>query len=588
MEQVTTLLIIRKNSIKFKFMKTTKLIKCALCVTVLAAFGLVGCEKLDIFSIDAPSDLQNRIDSIAAAKAKLDTGDTTYLNIATAIVGPEDNSAGWWLFFSDYFTIPSNKLLHLEFVNHGTGVSNWNNWNLAVTNEIADRDAADYKEYFLLRSDAYGWGNSDYDGKMISHNYPDTDGDGDIWNDFRTTMQGAYVTIEVDHSATGNAFVTTKSVGTNGVELVQTYQQPVSATADIVSFLVCDGSYFEMKKAYLLPSKMAIIEDVNPVSIVIKGAPAFVESGNTNFWGDAIATVTFADGSSEQVDSSDITFNVIPEMTSLGVKTVVVAYSKTKQGAYCQAVSTFYTLEVTNPVVSLEVSTLPNITTYYYYSSDSILFNTKGIVVTATYSDGSKGIAPNETLKFGKIPAASGSQSAAISFVGATKTVTVNCPVTLVKGIGQVGTNDFSTKWWTAFSDNYTVASGSSKTFSLYCYSNQINNYNSPCTILRKASALPESKEFGVVRMDNFGWGDGYGTAISTSDWNWDVFISNINGSRVVITVTNKGDNTADVLYNVTYTNGETHFQKYEGITIDSSDLSCALVTEGSYLVIVE
>ncbi len=39
----------------------------------------------------------------------------------------------------------------------------------------------------------------------------------------------------------------------------------------------------------------------------------------------------------------------------------------------------------------------------------------------------------------------------------------------------------------------------------------------------------------------------------------------------IVITVTNNGNNTADILYNVTYANGETHFQKYAGITIDSA-----------------
>jgi len=290
-------------------MKTTKLIRCALFAAVLAALGLVGCEKLDIYSIDAPSDLQSRIDSIAAEKAKQSTGDTTYLNIATPIVGAEDNSAGWWTAFSDYFAIPTNKLLHLEFVNHGTGTNNWNNWNLAIANEVADRDADSYAEYFLLRSDAYGWGNGDFALNMITQNYPDTDGDGDIWNDFRTTMQGAYVTIEVDHSATGNVFVTATAVGSNGITLVETYQQPVSATSDINAFLVCDGSYFEMKKAYLLPSKVTVVADVNPVSINIIGTPEIVELGNTNFWGDATATVTYADGSSEQVDSSDISFN---------------------------------------------------------------------------------------------------------------------------------------------------------------------------------------------------------------------------------------------------------------------------------------
>lgn len=572
-------------------MKTSKLMKLAMFVAVFAAFGLVGCEKLDIFSIDAPSDLQNRIDSIAAAKAGVDTGDTTYVAIATAIVGAEDNSAAWWTSFSDYFAIPSNKLLHLEFVNHGTGVNNWNNWNLAIANEIADRDADGYAEYFVLRSDAYGWGGTmaaegyAYDGAMITQNYPDTDGDGDIWNDFRTTMQGAYVTIEVDHSATGNVFVTATAVGTNGVELVQTYQQPVSASADINAFLVCDGSFFEMKKAYLLPSKVTAVEDVNPTSIVITGAPAFVEIGNENFWGDAKATVTYSDGSSEQVDSSDISFNVVPDMTSLGKKNVIVAYNKTKQGEYCQAVSTVYTLEVTNSVASLEVTTLPTITKYYFYSSDPILFNTAGIVVTATYSDGTTGIMDNAALQFGKIQAVAGSQSVVISYVGATKTVTTTCPLTLVKGVSQVGANDFSTTWWTVFSDDYTVASGTSKTLTMYSYSDNLANWHSPCVILRKADKVTE---YGVVRMDNFGWGDGYGTATATNDWVWDTFTKNISGSKVVITVTNNGNNTADVLYNVTYANGETHFQKYEGITIDSADLSCALVTEVSYLVIVE
>lgn len=571
-------------------MKTTKLLKFALYFAILAAIGLVGCEKLDLYSIDAPSDLQSRIDSIAAAKPN--TGDTTYVTITTAIVGAENNSSGWWTAFSDYFSVPTGKLLHLEFINHGTGVNNWNNWNLAVTNEIADRTAADYKEYFVLRSDAYGWGgkmaNVDpryaFDIKMITHNYPDTDGNGDIWNDFRTTMQGARVSLDIDHSATGNVFVTATAVGTNGVTLVETYQQPVSAAADLMAFLICDGSYFEMKKAYLIPSKVTVVEDVNPVSIAVTGTPAFLELGNKNFWGDAKATVTFADGSSAQVDSADISFNVIPDMTTLGVKTVVVAYSKTKQGAYCKAVTTFYKLEVTNPVVSLEVTTMPLITKYYYFSSDPILFNTTGLVVTGTYSDGTKAVIPKETLQFGKIPAASGSQNVVISYVGATKTVTTTCPLTLVKGIGQVGANDFSTAWWTAFSADYKVPSGSSKTLTMYCYSDNLANWHSPCTILRKS----DKTENAVVRMDSFGWGAGYGTATLTSDWNWDKFTSNISGSKVVITVTNNGNNTADVLYNVTYATGETHFQKYAGVTVDSADLNCALVTEVSYLVIVE
>ena len=573
------------NLIKLNFMKLSKLLRYALGVAVLAAFSLVGCEEMDIYSIDSPSDLQSRIDSIAAAKASIDTGDTTYINISTAIVGAEDNSSGWWTAFSDYFTIPTNQLLVLEFINHNGGSSNnWNNWNLGIAN-VADRDAENYSEYFVLRSDAYGWGNDDFDLNMITQNYPDTDGDDDIWNDFRATMDGAHVTLEIDHSVSGNVFVTATAVGTNGTELVQTYQQPVSATEDIVAFLISDASYFEMKNAYLLPSKITVVEDVDPISISVSGAPEFVEIGNEDFWGDAVATVTFADGSSTEVDTADIAFSVIPDMTTLGEKTVILAYNKTKQGELTTPVTTYYTLEVTNSVSSLEVTNLPIITTYYFYNDTSgIIFNTRGLEVTATYSDGTTGVLANDALQFGMIPAAEGAQSAEISYVGATSTVTTTCPVTLVKGIGQVGANDFSTGWWSQFSDDYPVAAGESKTLTMYAYSNGINNWNSPSTILRRA----DMTEYGVVRMDNFGWGDGYATATRSNDWNFDIFGANISGSKIEITVTNNGDDTADIRYDVTYATGETHFQEYAGITVDSADLNYAIVLEGSYIVIVE
>jgi hypothetical protein len=574
------------NSIKIKskFMKTTKLIRGTLFAAVLAVFALVGCEKLDTYSIEAPSDLHSRIDSIAAAKASVDTGDTTYINIATAIVGAEDYSSAWMTAFSDYLTIPPNERLVLEFVNHNGGSeNNWNNWNLAVAN-VADRDAENYAEYFVLRSDAYGWGNEDFDLGLVSQNYPDTDGDEDIWNDFRATMDGAYVTLEIDHSVSGYAFVTATAVGTNGTELVMTYQQPVPATEDIVAFLISDASYFEMQKAYLIPSKVTAVEDVNPTSIAIEGTPEFVEIGNEDFWGNATATVTYADGSSEQVDTADISFSVIPDMTTLGEKTVIASYNKTKQGEYTDAVSNLYTFEVTNSVSSLEITTMPDIATYYFYSSDPIIFNPQGMVVTATYSDGTTGVLGNGTLQFSEIQPAAGAQDAVISYTGATNTVITTVPLTLVEGIGQVGATDFSTAWWTEFSDDYNVPSGQSKTLTMYCYSNNINAWHSPATILRKA----DMTEYAVVRIDNFGWGDGYGTATATNDWNFDTLASNISGSKVVITVTNNGDDTADIRYDVTFANGEEHFQQYDGITVDSTDLNCALVIEGAYIVIVE
>ncbi|MGQ1947717.1 hypothetical protein ACT3CD_11525 [Geofilum sp. OHC36d9] len=565
-------------------MKTTNLMRCALCVAVLAMFCIVGCEKADFYSIDSPADLQSKIDSIAAAKASVDTGDTTYITIATALVGAEDFSNGWWTTFSDYFTISTNELLHLEFDNYNSGSeNNWENWCLALVN-VADRDAEDYAEYFVLRSDAYGWGNDDFDLGLIAFNYPDTDGDDDIWNDFRATMNGASVTLEIDHSATGNVYVTATAVGTDGTELVMTYQQPVSASADIVAFLVNEVSYLDMKKAYLIPSKVTVIEDVEPVSMAVEGAPAFVELGDEDFWGDAIATVTYADGSSAEVDTADVTFTVVPDMTTLGEKTVIVAYSKTKLGEYTKAITTYYNFEVTNSVVSMAVTTMPEITTYAFFETAPV-FDTTGLVVTATYSDGTTGIMDNATLQF-EIPTSAGMQNAVISYVGATGTVTTTCPLTLVQGASQVGAGDLSTGFWGALSADYTVTSNSSETVTFYTYSDEVENWHCPITVLRNADY---TTEYAVTRWDNAGWGDyGFGSATLSSDWNWDIFLSNISGSKTVLTVTNNGDNTADVRYDVTYPSGETHFQLFEGITIDSADLTFAVTVENCYHVIVE
>ncbi|MGL1884949.1 MAG: hypothetical protein OCD76_00430 [Reichenbachiella sp.] len=570
-------------------MKTTKLIRCALFAVVLMAFGLVGCEEDDIYMIDSPSDLQARIDSIAAAKAGEDTGDTTFIDIATAIVGAEDNSSPWWVDFSDYFSVPANKLLHIEFVNHNGGSENsWNNWNLAVTNEVGDRDGEGYAEYFVLRSDAFGWGGGMaaegyvYDGALISQNYPiipASDPEETDWALFRTTMDGAHVTLEVDHSITGNVYLTATALGTNGIELVMTYVQQVSAIDDVVAFLVCDGSYFEMETAYLLPSNVTVVDDVDPVSITIEGAPELVEIGDENFWGDAIATITYADGSSAEADSADISFNVIPDLTTVGEKTVSVAYSKTKQGMYGPAVSTFYTLDVINVVSSLEVTTMPNVTTYSFPGPVAPVMDPTGMVVTATYSDGSTDVIPNGNLQF-ENPGANGTEDAVISYVGSTSTVTTTVSITNEAGVtNQVGATDFSSGWWTAFANEYTVTAGSPKVLKMNTYSTGANNWNAPLVILRKADLT----EYAVLRMDNFGWGDGYASATATNDWNFDELASNINDSYVEITVTNVGDGTANVRYDVTYANGEKHFQLFEGITIDSSDLNCTITIDGCY-----
>ncbi len=570
-------------------MKIKELIKYAFCILIIVSFG---CEDaIEPYTIDAPDDIQARIDSIAAAKNAVDTGDTTYLNINTAIVGAEDYSSPWYTDFSDYFAVPAGRMLTLEFINNNGGSpDNFRNWVVIVSNEAGDREADSYAEIFALRADAFGWGNSNFDLGLISQNYPDLDGNDDIWNDFRQIMDGAYVTLQIDHSSSGYAFFTATAVGLEGTELVMTYNQPVSAPV-LNAFLVADGSYFEMENAYLLPSQITEIEDSNPVSLQITSAPSVLEIGNENFWGDATATVTYEDGSSSEVDSVDLSFNVIPDMTTAGEKTVIIAYNKTKQGEFTQAISAFYNLNVINAVSSLEVTTLPQVTTYTFPGPAAPVFDPTGLVVTATYSDASTGVISNDVLQFDN-PGGEGVKDVTISYTGAAGTVATTVSVTNVTGvINQVGATDFSSPFFSVFSNEYKVASGSSKTLNMNLYSSEANNFNSPVVVLRRS----DLSEYGLVRMDNYGWLGSNNTAANndvlgwtlTNDWDFDVFAENLDDSEVTVTVTNIGDGTANVRYDVTYANGDTHFQLYEGITVDSANLNFGITVEGCYFDVI-
>jgi hypothetical protein len=75
------------NSSKFKFMKTTKLMRCALFAAFLAAFGLVGCENWILIQLTRPLTFRARLTQLPMRNPIY--GDTTYINIATPIVGPK-------------------------------------------------------------------------------------------------------------------------------------------------------------------------------------------------------------------------------------------------------------------------------------------------------------------------------------------------------------------------------------------------------------------------------------------------------------------------------------------------------------------
>ncbi len=578
-----------------RFLKQT----IGLFVSVIASsIMLMGCEEAELYSINNPDWMDDVIDSISDAKNSSTTsGDTTFVTLESTAIGSSDCSAAWWTAFTQSFEIPTGQLLHLEFINHTAGAGNYQNWNLALVN-VGDGahstdDNSDYFEYCVLRSDAYGWGGSmtatyPYESAYISTNYAEAlgiEGD-DMWALWLSKMEGAYVSMEIDHSTTGYTYVTATMETTDGYTFVETFQQATSSSESVYAFIVVDGSYLEMQTAYLLPSQVTVVEDQEPVSLTVTGTPASIEIGSEDYIGDAVFTVTYADGTSEEVSSDNITFTV-PDLTTVGDKVIIATYNLTKQGATATTpVSVYYTVTVTNSVASISVKTSPTITTYYYVGSVVPQFDSTGLEIEATYSDGTTGDLDVSTLTFSSMTGSSTSVTA--TYTGSTSSVTCEIPVTMVEGVEAIGAADYSNGWWTTFTASDTqVTVGSPVTYDMYVYSDNLGNWHSPCVVLRDSSLA----EYAVVRMDNYGWGGAvgsYDTAVLTSDWNWDTFTSNINGSHVVITVTATSDTTADIYYDVTYANGETHYQSYSGITVDASNLYSALVTEESLLILTK
>ena len=103
------------------------------------------------------------------------------------LVGATDCTAGFWTAFSDYSTVQDTPYpFTYIFYNYTNQSANWCNWILACTTE-AERNGEGYVEHFILRADAYGWGDANYNGANITSSFD--------WNTFTSDMNGAYCRI---------------------------------------------------------------------------------------------------------------------------------------------------------------------------------------------------------------------------------------------------------------------------------------------------------------------------------------------------------------------------------------------------------
>ena len=165
----------------------------------------------------------------------VETSDFTTVHPKPTILGPEDNSGGWWTFFSDDINIPAGKTYKMDFTNYGGG-SNWNNWNIVLRK-------ANMAEYGVVRADNYGWG-SGYEGNPFLI----TSGGQSDWGAWLAAMSEAQVTVYITNIGNGMIDIIAVMNGADGNTYFQYYLGILADDANDINFAyVIDGDHLVFK-----------------------------------------------------------------------------------------------------------------------------------------------------------------------------------------------------------------------------------------------------------------------------------------------------------------------------------------------------
>ena len=633
-------------------MKYNKIVT-AFCAAALGLMSLTSCEGGDLFSINAPDWLSSKADSIAAEKAK-NQGDDVIEGMEEDVytVGATDYSTGWWAQFSKYYQIPEGGKWIAQFnLNINPSASNtYKNYALIITND-EDRGAANYKEYGAIRYDYQPSGNSEW-GDYIDRSLASSDLEFATDTDAGVDKLGGKVTLTIDRTS-GGLVVTM----TNGV-VTKTYNQ-TSALANlnadasngtIRAFLVPEGSYISFLGSTIEPiGGFTSKEDKQPLSMTLNGVPKKVLQGTevTDAFANVTATVQFEQGVSKDVPAKDLTFQTIPNMSSLGKKTLVAVFAKTYKGEAATPVIATAEFEVVDKMYT-SIGATDNSTGWWGAHSDNIKVgpnetfvstftnytsgasNWNNFVVVLCKADNSEyAVLRADNYGWGDGYAActpSGTQGdwatwlAAMDGAKVTTYVTNNGDGTAdVKavmegtngetytqeyiGINTVDPNDFYFRFTVdkchleftevvGEEDNTTgwwTAHSADWTVPVgKTYSIRFKHFTDGASNWNTVDVVltrQDNTEYAVLRSDNYGWGDSYAACTpSGGQADWATWLAAIDDAYVTASVTNNGS-TADVKLVFEGNDGETYYQSYIGLPIDGNDFRFRLTIERGHFV---
>ena len=578
------------------------------CVAAMGLTALTGCEGSDMFSVNSPDWLSEKIDSIE--KSKVSTEEVLVgMNEDVYTVGNTDFSSGFWTSFSKYYVVQDNQKWNAVFnLNINPSATNtYKNFALIITNDV-DRGGTGYTEYGAIRFDNQPSGNSEW-GDHIDRSFVQSNLTFETDKDKGVDKLGGKVTLTVDRSRVDTFMVKI----TNGT-VTKTYIQPSKianlnadeSNTNIRCFLVPEGSYIDFMQSNVEPiGGYTSAQDKAPVSMVLNNVPAEVDENTPleKAMENVSATVTFEEGVTKVIPAKELYFSAINDMDVSGTKNLIVIYNKTFKGENASTpIVAQKTFEVVPAITALHIVSAPTRLTYKYYEAAGITnpasavfpVDTKGLTVQATYLDGVTRDITLDKLAISAVPMKAGKQAVTVTAKNGVKTtfdVTVekHAATFVTPSPAILGAEDCTTGWWGAHLDaDVKVPAGETRAFS-FTNLGGAANWNNYVVVLRNAALA----EYVVVRSDNFGWtGDNSGpygwkncTAGSTGAADWATWLAGMNGAKVVVYVTNNNNGTADVLAITTGTDGKVNTQYYYGIDgVDANDLFVDFTVDSSCL----
>jgi hypothetical protein len=627
-----------------------------LCSAALGLLALTSCEGGDLFGINSPDWLSSKADSIAAEKAKNQGGDEIIEGMQEDVytIGATDYSTGWWAQFSKYYQVREGEKWIAQFnLNINPSATNtYKNFAMIICND-EDRGAANYKEYGAIRYDYQPSGNSEW-GDYIDRSLATSDLEFQTDTDTGVDKLGGKVTLTVDRTEGG--LVVTMTNGT----ITKTYTQKsplANLNADasnttIRCFLVPEGSFINWLGSTVEPiGGFTSREDKQPLSMTLNGVPKKVLQGTSleDAFANVTATIQFEQEVSTIVKYADLTFQAVPNMNSLGKKTLIAAYAKTFKGEAAAApVIGTAEFEVVDKLYT-SIGATDNSTGWWGAHSENIKVGPKETFVSTftNYTSGANNwnnfvivLCKADNTEYAVVRAdnygwgngydactPSGGQAdwgawlAAMDGAKVTTYVTNNGDGTAdVKavmvgndgntyiqeytGINTVDPNDFYFRYTVdgchlefdevlGEEDNSTgwwaAHSQDIKVPAGMTYTTRFKNFTNGANNWNNFLVVltrQDNSEYAVLRADNYGWGDSYEACTpSGGQSDWGAWLSAMDDAVVTVSVTNHGSS-ADVKCVMVGNDGITYYQDYIGLSpIEGDNFRFRFTTEGGHLV---